>query len=291
MVDYTAVIDAPRNVADRYDLNLSNTLIWVAMLVSSLALRFVGSNTSNAGLTQLGGIFFGLSLLPLAIEVVGGSYFRSPATDGQAGFAYWLPIVFLNIGGIVSSLPFSLVPTPDSQGAYAASALAGVSSGVFNWVIGFAAPHGESYALGAIGIILLIGVIERFDGLTQLLAVLTVLGGTGGTFALLHGARTAGFLLTAGTFMVVTLGWLVSPEIEGFEIPGSDWLPITWLFFAGVHVGWNRATLDGGLIGFYSEILTLTGDALLVALLIVGVEAYLLLNALIYVARTVLRFR
>lgn len=283
------MIRAPYDVARENNINIANTLVWVAVMVSSLALRFAGSNTSNAALTQLGGIFFGLSLIPLALEVVGGTYFRSPATEGQSGFAYWLPIAFLNWGSIASKLPFSLVPTPGSEGAYAASAVAGVSSGIYNWVIGFAAPHGESYALGSIGIIFLIAVVERTSGVLKVFSVLGVLTGVGVVFAQLHGARQVAFLISAVVFMVVTLGYLVAPEIKGFTLPLQYALPITWLFFAGIHNGWNRATLDVGLLGFYESFLTLGANLSLVGVLIFVVEMYLLVQALKYVGFQVVK--
>ncbi|WP_049937241.1 hypothetical protein [Haloplanus natans] len=227
----------------------------------------------------LGVAFFLLTLFGwLMIYIIGGSLTKSEASWPQSAFATVLPMVVLNFGTLVSNIQLSAFRLPSRM--YASAAMTGEPASVRDIVNLILAPGGENIALLGLGSVISVVVYEKTGN-----APLAMVAGAfpaGVFFSYIHGLTSLGFKAVAFSIMFVSALYLYGADL-GVYLPLKRYIPITFGFFYGVHRSINTSNA-GGLVEFYTTILSAPEPLLYVGQAIVILDSIMYLLAGYYVA-------
>jgi hypothetical protein len=233
--------------------SVNTVIVFLLTLVSGIILSFYGINNGNTTLGFIGLLFSILSLTGvIIIELMGGSFFKNATTVGQAHFAFWLPVILINIGSLFSGIKstFSAVTTTPGK-TYAAGALSGEPAGIQTFTEVILAPQGENLALFGLGILFVkLGIAMTGDDLWGMILGLIPLGGT---FMLIHTQDLSQISFIATAFaLMFTMGGILYGTDLGLDVPLHDTFLATIAFFGGLHFGLNSSNTHG-LLGVFFQ--------------------------------------
>lgn len=248
------------------DLNPTNVLLTVPALFVALALAFFGFQNNNLGLLVAGLTLF---LLP----VTGLVLTKLNLLNSETAFYYTTlgyvggTLVFV-LPDLIANTSFSLSATPSQS--YLAAALGETSEPVTAIMNNYLAPRGENMSILAASILGLLTARQVTDNRFLISAAALVPSSL--AFALLHGVRSPLFLLIAGSFMAVWIILYIGDDL-GIDAPtelGLAGFGIT----VGLHQG-NNISASGGLIDYYSTLLTATEPVIFLSYLIIVIDSIL----------------
>jgi hypothetical protein len=228
----------------------------------------------------LGAAFALLTLFGwIMIYVVGGSLVKSNATWAQSAFSTVVPILALNSGNILADIKLSVFRLPSKM--YASAALRGEPASVRDIVNGWLAPGGENIALLGFGAVITVVIYQKTG--SKLLSIVPAATIGGIFFSYLHGLSGLGFKLIAFSIMFVSGLYLFGSDL-GVYLPLKRYLLITFGFFYGIHRGINISNA-GGLVEWYTTVLSAPRPILYVSQAIVVLDAAMYLLAGYYVVK------
>jgi hypothetical protein len=279
--DRTAILKTTKNLEYDY-VNLFVILFGTLASAGGFILYAIQGTVGSGNqfdVFVLGAAFFLLTLFGwLMIYIVGGSLTKSEASWPQSAFATVLPLVVLNFGTLVSNVQLSVFRLPSRM--YASAAMNGEPASVRDIVNLILAPGGENIALLGLGTVISIVVYEK----TENAPLATIAGSVpaGVFFAYIHGLTSLGFKAVAFSIMFISALYLYGADL-GVYLPLKRYIPITFGLFYGVHRGINTSNA-GGLIEFYTTILSAPEPLLYVGQGIVILDSIMYLLAGYYVA-------
>lgn len=247
-------------------LNPTNVLLTAPALFVSLALAFFGFQANNLGLLVAGLVLF---LLPVTglVETRNG-LFNSETTTYYTALAYVLGTLVFVAPGLLGRLDISLSATPSQS--YLAAALGQTSAEVTAIMNNFLAPRGENMAILGASVLSLLSAKQVTDN--KYIQVFVTFVPASVAFALLHGVRSPPFLLLAGGFMSV---WAAIYFADDFGWDFGDEIPVTtFALTVGLHQG-NNISASGGLLNYYTTILSASTPILYLSYLIILIDVIL----------------
>lgn len=255
--------DIADSIGGEYDL--TNILLGIPALFVAIAMAFFGFQSNNLGLLVAGLVLF---LLPATgLILTKGNLLKSPFTLYYSAVGYLLGYAVFLVPGFVQK-NFSVMSTPSSS--YLSTALGETSVQVTSIMNNFLAPRGENMAILGLSVLLMVGVKRATD--SNILAGMFAILPSSIAFALLHGARTIGFLLLAGGFMAIWIILYIGDEF-GLEI-ASDLGVGMFALTVGLHQS-NNVSASGGVVEYYSTILSAPEPVIYISYLIVAIDVFL----------------
>jgi hypothetical protein len=243
-------------------LNLTNVLLTVPALFVSLALAFFGFQANNLGLLVAGLVLFLLPATGLLLT-------KNALFNSETSFYYTaLGTGVFVVPGLLGSLEISLSATPSQS--YLAAALGQTSAEVTAIMNNFLAPRGENMAILGASVLALLSMKQVTDNRYVQAGVTFVPASI--AFALLHGVRSPAFLLLAGGFMTAWIAIYLADDF-GFDI-GDQLALTTFALTVGLHQG-NNTAASGGLLNYYSTILSASTPILYLSYLIILIDVVL----------------
>ncbi|WP_276273570.1 hypothetical protein [Haloarcula litorea] len=281
MADRTAILKSTKNLEYDY-VNLFVILLGTFASAGGFILYAIQGTVGSGNqfdVFVLGAAFFLLTLFGwLMIYIVGGSLTKSEASWPQSAFATVLPLVVLNFGTLVSNVQLSVFRLPSRM--YASAAMTGEPASVRDIVNLILAPGGESISLLGLGTVISIVIYEKTENAPLAMVAGSVPAGV--VFAYIHGLTSLGFKAVAFSIMFISALYLYGADL-GVYLPLKRYIPITFGFFYGVHRGINTSNA-GGLVEFYTTILSAPEPLLYVGQAIVILDSIMYLLAGYYVA-------
>lgn len=246
-------------------------------------------------ITLVGGAFFALNAgsLPIIAVIVAfigalvysrqvgqGSILRTSQTPGQEALAYWLPQFIFFLPGVVAILEGFVAAFAGGQSfAFSFGASETYLSFIADaepWFVDVVnydlATHVENWLIIPSGAVIY-SFLQRFSPFSKNINIGLAATPMAIIFALLHGVSALAFFLFAFGFMfllIVSIGF--EDSLPGKQIP----LGLASLAASiGFHRGFNIGGLDT-LIQYYGELLSLSGDFLIIGVGIVGIDLLIL---------------
>lgn len=251
-------------IGGEYDL--TNILLGVPALFVAIAMAFFGFQSNNLGLLVAGLVLF---LLPaVGMILTRGNLLKSPFVLYYSAVGYLAGNLVMLGPGLVSNLNLSVMSTPSTS--YLSTALGETSVQVTAIMNNFLAPRGENMAILGLSVLLLIGIKRVTDN--NILAGIGAILPSAIAFALLHGARTTGFFLLAGGFMTLWILLYLGDQL-GIDLASEISLG-AFALTVGLHQG-NNISSSGGLIEYYSTLLTAPEPVIYISYLIIGIDLFL----------------
>lgn len=262
--------------------------IFGVLIVSSIMFAAYGSKgygpkgEVNLAIVLLALIFGLMGLAGLVVVELGaGSFMKNSTTTAEASFSVWFGMLFFTLPTFVGNIRLNAFAQPTES--YALSALSGQKPPVEAIVNGVWAPAAENQALLGFGGVLVLLVYQKTENI-----YLSVFGGMspfGLIFAIMHGVVTPSFFVFAAVVMFVMGVYLFGTDL-GAWLPFSEYLPISYGLFYGVHRGINISS-SGGLINWYSTILQAPEPLIYVSYLVIIMDGIMALFALVQAAEYV----
>jgi hypothetical protein len=248
------------------DLDPTNVLLTVPALFVALAMAFFGFQQNNLGLLVAGLTLFLLPVTGLVLTRLELLNSTTPFYWTAAG--YVIGTLIFVLPDLITNINLSFSATPSQS--YLAAALGETSVAVTSIMNNYLAPRGENMAILGLAVLLLLTARTVTDN-TVLISIVT-LGPTSLAFALLHGVRSPFFLLLAGGFMTVWIVLYLGDDL-GIDAPTELGLA-TFGATVGLHQG-NNISASGGLLEYYSTLLTASEPVIFISYLIILLDVVL----------------
>lgn len=248
------------------DLDPTNVLLTVPALFVALAMAFFGFQQNNLGLLVAGLTLFLLPVTGLVLTRLELLNSTTPFYWTAAGYVVGTLIFVLP--DLVTNINLSFSATPSQS--YLAAALGETSVAVTSIMNNYLAPRGENMAILGLAVLLLLTARSVTDN--KALISLITLAPTSLAFALLHGVRSPFFLLLAGGFMTVWIILYLGDDL-GIDAPTEVGLA-SFGATVGLHQG-NNISASGGLLEYYSTLLTASEPVIFISYLIILIDIVL----------------
>jgi len=248
------------------DLNPTNVLLTVPALFVALALAFFGFQENNLGLLVAGLTLFLLPVTGLVLTKL--NLLNSETAFYYTALGYVGGTTIFVLPDLFGNLSLSLSTTPSQS--YLAAALGETSAPVTSIMNNYLAPRGENMAILGAAVISLLTAKRVTDN--KFIISAAALGPASIAFALLHGVRSPFFLLLAGSFMAVWIILYIGDDL-GINAPTELGLASFGLT-VGLHQG-NNIAASGGLIEYYSTILTASSPIIYLSYMIILIDVIL----------------